>query len=284
MGRIDESDRAAAEGRQDLRRLPLAELRRRFAVGATRATPDALAALAEDPRAGARALAEQLRRRARRERRESRRVRALFSAERELAREGYARIAGVDEVGMGPLAGPVVAAAVVFPGPVELAGLRDSKQLAAPARERLAARIEDLAESVSVGRAAPDEIDRLNIYRAGLLAMRRAVEGLRVRPAFLLVDARRIPDVEPPQRAVVGGDARVACIAAASIVAKVRRDAEMRRLDRTYPGYGFARNAGYPTPEHLHALRTRGATPVHRRSFSPVADLSGEGSGGCRTS
>ena len=158
-------------------------------------------------------------------------------------------------------------------------GLRDSKRLGAPARERLARQIEERAEQVAFGSVAPAEIDRLNVYRAGLLAMRRAVEGLRRPPDHLLVDARRIPGVEMPQRALVGGDGRAACIAAASIVAKVRRDAEMRRLDRAWPGYGFARNAGYGTREHLDALRRRGATPVHRRSFAPVARAARGGSG-----
>jgi ribonuclease HII len=251
--------------------IPLSELRARLESGALRPGRRLLEALRTDPRTGAQQLAEQVHRRLRSERREKARIRSLFALEIELAAGGAARIAGVDEVGMGPLAGPVVAAAVVLPPGARLSGLRDSKQLNAAARARLDAHIRELALDVCIASVEPEEIDRLNIYRAGLEAMRRAVCGLHAAPDWALVDARAIPGIAVSQRAVVDGDASVACIAAASVVAKVWRDARMCELDREFPGYGFARNAGYATPEHRRALRERGPCAVHRRSFAPVA-------------
>jgi ribonuclease HII len=182
-------------------------------------------------------------------------------------------VAGVDEVGVGPLAGPVVAAAVVLPPRVSLPGLDDSKQLTREDRERLDVEIRAQALAVSVAEASIEEIDRLNILRASLLAMLRAVRGLGVAPDHVLVDARTIPDLAVPQTAVVDGDARDGSIAAASIVAKVHRDALMRRLDAALPGYGFAQHKGYATREHLAALARLGPSPQHRRSFAPVSQL-----------
>ncbi len=250
--------------------ISLAELRARYSPEGAPIDEALLEGLRGDRRAGAHALARQLERRLGRERRESGRLRELYSAESELVAAGLAPVAGVDEVGMGPLAGPVVAAAVVLAGE-PLRGLRDSKQLARPARERLEREIRARAADVSVAEVSPAEIDRINIYQAGLLAMRRAVEGLGRPARQLLVDARRIPGLTMPQRPVVRGDATIASIAAASIVAKVWRDRRMRELDARHPAYGFARNAGYGTPEHLAALETHGPSPVHRRSFAPVA-------------
>jgi ribonuclease HII len=169
----------------------------------------------------------------------------------------------VDEVGVGPLAGPVVAAAVVLPPRVDLPGLGDSKQLSRSQRERLDAAIRAQALAVAVEELPPAEVDRLNVLRASLEAMRRAVEALSVRPDHVLVDARRIPAIRAPQTS----------LAAASIVAKVHRDAIMRELDARHPGYGFTRNKGYATREHLAALGRLGPAPVHRRSFAPVAQL-----------
>jgi ribonuclease HII len=173
---------------------------------------------------------------------------------------------------MGPLAGPVVAVAVILPERVDLAGLKDSKQLAPRAREKLAARIREQALACSAGKVPPAEIDRLNIRRAGLEAMRRAVVGLGLAPDHVLVDAHTIPGVAVAQTAIVGGDACDGSIAAASIVAKVHRDAIMRHLDDRYPGYGFRQHMGYGTEQHLAALRRLGPSPVHRRSFAPVAN------------
>jgi ribonuclease HII len=238
-----------------------------------RALARVLRELRGDSRAGAAALAARLARRLAEARAERARVARLFALRRQLRAAGARRVAGVDEVGMGPLAGPVVAAAVVLPDRVELPGLDDSKQVAPARRERLAEAIRAQAEALAIGEVWPEELDRLNVYRAGLEAMRRAVAALGAAPDHLLVDARTVPGAPCPQTALVRGDARDGSIAAASIVAKVHRDALMRRLDAEHPGYGFARHMGYATRDHLDALRRLGPCPLHRRSFAPCAQL-----------
>lgn len=186
-------------------------------------------------------------------------------------------ICGVDEAGRGPLAGPVVAAAVILDPARPVAGIDDSKKLSASRRERLAGEIRRCSLAWGLGEASVEEIDRLNILQASLLAMSRAVLELAARfgrlPERVLVDGNRCPEVACPVKAVVGGDARFAAIAAASILAKTARDATMRELDARHPEYGFARHMGYPTAVHLAALREFGPSPQHRRSFSPVARL-----------
>jgi ribonuclease HII len=189
---------------------------------------------------------------------------------------GTPLVCGVDEAGRGPLAGPVVAAAVVLDPARPIPGLRDSKQLSAAQRDRLAAQIRGAALCWAVGRAEPAEIDRLNILHATLLAMRRAVEALTVRPARALVDGNVCPPLPCDCEAVVRGDAAVPAISAASILAKVTRDAEMLALEARWPGYGFAVHKGYPTRLHLEALARLGPSPVHRRSFAPVRRLLGD--------
>jgi len=179
-------------------------------------------------------------------------------------------IAGVDEAGRGPLAGPVLAAAVVLDPRAPIEGLRDSKQLSAGARERLALLIRERAFAWSLGRADASDIDRINILQATLLAMARAVAGLPSYPRRVLVDGLHCPQLSCSVQAVVGGDRRYASISAASILAKVSRDAEMLELDCRYPEYGFRRHKGYPTREHREALREHGPCPFHRRSFAPV--------------
>jgi ribonuclease HII len=179
-------------------------------------------------------------------------------------------VAGVDEAGRGPLAGPVVAVAVILDDLQPIKGLRDSKTLGAATRERLAIEVRARALCCSVAEATVDEIDRLNILHATLLAMRRAVEGLRLVPSRVLVDGNRLPLLNVPAEAIVKGDAKVAAISAASIVAKVHRDALLAALHEQYPAYGFAEHKGYPTPEHLAALRRHGACAAHRRTFAPV--------------
>jgi len=256
----------------DLRGVPLSEIRSRLLDGEARVTRVELEELKRDGRAGARDLALRLEDKRRRRAAERRRVSRLFSMEREYRERGFELIAGVDEVGVGPLAGPVVAAAVILPPRVGLDGLDDSKKLTVVARERLDREIREIALAVAIGMATREEIDELNIYHAGVLAMRRAVQALAPAPGAVLSDARTIPDLAMPQRPVKGGDASVGSIAAASIVAKVNRDGLMRELDRRHPGYGFARNNGYGTAEHLRALRQHGPTPEHRRSFAPVAE------------
>ncbi|MGQ0334365.1 ribonuclease HII [Halomonas elongata] len=180
------------------------------------------------------------------------------------------RLAGVDEVGRGPLVGPVVAAAVILDPRDPIDGLTDSKKLSAKRRESLDAEIRERALAWSVAEASADEIDALNIYHATHLAMRRAIDALNPAAEYLLVDGNRLPGHHVPGQAVVKGDARHAAIAAASILAKVARDAGMQTLDTRHPDYGFARHKGYPTREHLAALERLGPLPEHRRSFGPV--------------
>lgn len=182
-------------------------------------------------------------------------------------------IAGVDEVGRGPLAGDVVTAAVILDPARPIPGLRDSKKLSEKRREELAVLIRERALCWSVARASVAEIDDINILQASLLAMRRAIEALDPQPEFVLVDGNRLPKWSYASQAVIKGDDRVPAIAAASILAKVQRDGELVLLEDQYPGYGFARHKGYPTAAHLQALRERGVTPAHRRSFAPVKNL-----------
>ena len=182
-------------------------------------------------------------------------------------------IAGVDEAGRGPLAGPVVAAAVILDPARRISGLRDSKELSAKARERLAVEIRAHAIAWAVAQSDVDEIDVLNILQATLLAMQRAVQGLAQRPAVVWIDGQHCPTLDFPTRAIVGGDRAIAAIAAASILAKTDRDAMLIALHREYPNYGFCRHKGYGTPEHLAALATHGPCPAHRRSFGPVTQL-----------
>lgn len=182
-------------------------------------------------------------------------------------------IAGVDEVGRGPLAGPVVTAAVILPDKYELPGLTDSKRLSAIRREELDQAIREQAVSFAYGEASIAEIDRLNILHATLLAMQRAVGALNRTPDRVKVDGNRLPQLPMPAEAIVGGDGLVAEISAASIIAKVARDKKMALLAMDFPDYGWARNSGYPTKQHIQALQDYGVTPHHRRSFAPVAKL-----------
>src|SRR5262245_19872127 len=200
----------------------------------------------------------------------------MLNFERVLWRAGVQHIAGVDEVGMGPLAGPVIAAAVVFPPHTELHGIDDSKKLDLEQRMDAERRIRAVASGIGIGRAEVAEIDTVNIYHAGLLAMRRAVEALPTRPQHVLVDARSIPGVDVPQNCFEKGDGLDFSIAAASIVAKVHRDALMDGLAREHPGYGFERHKGYCTPEHQDAIRKLGPCPIHRTSFTFIRELRGE--------
>ncbi len=178
--------------------------------------------------------------------------------------------AGVDEVGRGPLAGPVVAAAVILPPDHPIQGLRDSKRLTEKQRERLADEIQKYALAFALGRAEVSEIDQLNILQASLLAMQRAVLSLSIVPQQVVVDGPHCPKIPYPVTAIIRGDQTIPVISAASILAKVNRDREMKEMDRKYPGYGFAAHKGYPTRLHLAALQQLGITPIHRRSFAPV--------------
>lgn len=194
--------------------------------------------------------------------------------EKALWKQGLTRLAGIDEVGRGALAGPVYAAAVILPADKailrQLDGVRDSKQMRRAEREAWAPRIQALALCVAVGKASCQEIDRIGIAPATRLAARRAVQGLSIAPQHLLVDFLRLPEIDLPQSPIVGGDALCLSIAAASVVAKVARDAELCRLDKRFPGYGFAAHKGYATEAHRAALLQQGPCAQHRRSFAPV--------------
>ncbi len=187
--------------------------------------------------------------------------------------EGRQRSAGVDEAGRGPLAGDVVAAAVILDPDKPIAGLNDSKKLSVLSRQRCYQKIIEHATAFSVGRAGVQEIDELNILQASMLAMARAVETLSIRPDFVYVDGNLCPLWDYPSTAVVKGDARLQCVAAASIIAKVTRDQDMLELEKNFPGYGFARHKGYPTKDHLAALHRLGPCAAHRRTFKPVTEL-----------
>ncbi len=260
----------------NLSQLSVEEIRRYVANGDAPVSPQILAKLKRDPRQGVRKLYEALKKRHEREKEERLRLDAMLNFERILWRSGIERIAGVDEAGTGPLAGPVVAAAVVFPPHVELYGIDDSKRLDPAERTRLAEEIRNAASSVGIGVADVGEIDRLNVYHAALLAMRRAVKALGEPPQHILVDARTIPDLDIPQNPFNKGDGLNFSIAAASIIAKTHRDSLMDDLDRRYPGYGFAKHKGYSTPEHQDAIRRLGPSPVHRMSFTFIRELCGE--------
>ncbi len=181
-----------------------------------------------------------------------------------------ANIAGVDEAGRGPLAGPVITAAVILPSEYCLPNLGDSKKLSGSQRAKLYTEITDQAVAWAVGRAEPDEIDELNILWATMLAMKRAVESLNVAPSHVLVDGNRCPDIDVSSQAVIKGDTFVDCISAASIIAKQSRDREMLEFDQEFPEYGFASHKGYPTKKHLAALADHGICRIHRKSYKPV--------------
>lgn len=191
--------------------------------------------------------------------------------ERKLWRTGVDAVAGVDEAGVGPMAGPVVAAAVVFPPETYIRGVHDSKQLLADKREELHEKIRARAITFGIGVAEVEEIDRLNIYWATMRAIERALAALKRAPGHVLIDGRKVPGLAIPQTHIVGGDRKSFCIAAASILAKVTRDRIMIAYDDQYPGYGFAQHKGYCTADHFVILEQLGPSPIHRRSFSPVA-------------
>jgi len=256
-------------------RLSIADLKRRY-VDRARPLPVAIEEkLLSDPRPSARALLQAVARRRRENRSEGQRLRTMLRYERELWATGIVHVAGIDEAGMSPLAGPVAAAAVVFPPGFRLPGVDDSKKLDPKERERLAPLIMKSAVAFSVALVEHDEIDRINIYWAGILAMRRAVEGLGVGLEYLLIDGRRLKELPIAQRRIDHGDEKSLSIAAASILAKTTRDARMTELDRVYPAYGFAQHKGYPVREHVAALARHGACPIHRLSFAPVRKVLG---------
>jgi len=259
----------------------LAELRQALSSAQSNADSDAdsdaaiedlIEELTADPRAGAQALAARGLRLLTTRAGDRARLARLLELRDDLAARGVRGIAGIDEVGVGPLAGPVVAAAVVLPEKVILRGLDDSKRVRRALRESLAREIREVAIGVGIGEVTHEEIDQLGIFQAALEAMRRSVASLArtTEVGHLLVDARTVPRVDLPQTSIIKGDQKDASIAAASIVAKVHRDAHMATLGRRYPAYGFERHMGYGTPEHMAVLEREGPCPVHRHSFAPV--------------
>ena len=259
----------------NLRELSIEEIRARLQENQL-VTGHFLNRLKRDPREGVRKVYELLKKRYEKERTERLRIQNMLNFERLLWKSGVQFVAGVDEVGVGPLAGPVVAAAIVFPPGTKLAGIDDSKRLDPERRLKMEGAIRQVTSAVGVGLAEVDEIDRLNIYHAALLAMRRAVEALPLKPEHLLIDARIIPEVSIPQSSFYKGDGINFSIAAASIIAKTHRDRLMEELETKYPGYGFAQHKGYGTPEHQNAIRRLGPCPIHRMSFPFIRELCGE--------
>lgn len=255
---------------EELSQLGVAEVRARFADREpTRAEWDALQA---DGRAGVKAVVERILSLRRREAAESRRLFERTSYERELWDQGFVHVAGCDEAGMSPLAGPVVAAACILRRDDPIRHVNDSKQLSPGQRAELAIEIKARAVTWAVGVTTHTEIDAINIYQAGLLAMRRALEGLSPRPHHVLLDARRVPGFDVPQTPIIRGDTLSLTIGAASILAKTTRDGMLVELDAKYPGYGFAVHKGYPVAAHVEALRRLGPCEVHRKTFAPVRE------------
>jgi len=261
---------------KQLSRLSIDEIRERYARAGEPVTPQALNKLKRDPRHGVRQVYEALKKRYERDCAERTRLDAMLNFERVLWRAGVQHIAGVDEVGMGPLAGPVIAAAVVFPPHTQLAGIDDSKRLDLEQRTAAETRIRAIASGIGIGVAEVHEIDTINVYHAGLLAMRRAIEALPTRPQHVLVDARNVPGVDAPQNCFNKGDGIDFSIAAASIIAKTHRDRLMDELGARFPLYGFERHKGYSTPEHQAAIKAHGPCEIHRKSFTYIRELCGE--------
>ena len=261
---------------QGLDQLSVDEIRQRFIETGRPVSAQVLSRLQRDPRQGVRHLYSALKKRFERERAERLRMEAMRYFESLLWKSGVCDIAGVDEVGVGPLAGPVVAAAVMFPPETDISGVDDSKRLEPDVRVTLALEIRAKASGIGIGMASVTEIDRINIYHAGLLAMRRAIEALPRCPQHVLVDARTIPGVAVPQNMFNKGDGINFTIAAASIIAKTERDQMMEALDLEHPGYGFAAHKGYGTPEHRAALKRLGPSTAHRMSFPVMHELQGE--------
>lgn len=231
-----------------------------------------IASLREDERIGVQKLLTNWRKKRERQQAEKDRIEQMKKYERELREQGLSYIAGVDEVGRGPLAGPVVAACVILPEDFFIPQINDSKKLSGKQRDELYDKIMEQAIDVGIGVVSSEEIDRMNILQATIKAMLEAVDSLKITPEFLLIDALEIPALIP-QMKIIKGDAKSVSIACASIVAKVYRDRLMEQYSKEYPQYHFAKNAGYGTKEHLEALKKYGPCPLHRKSFSPIKEM-----------
>ncbi|MCG0237954.1 MAG: ribonuclease HII [Firmicutes bacterium] len=259
--------------RLSLKRMSLKQLQQLIQERGPEIYPEVIAALSGDPRGGAQRLVRYCQARLEEWQRTRERLERMYSYERQVWAMGYRLVAGLDEVGRGPLAGPVVAAAVILPGEVYLPGLEDHRRLSERKRLELYQRIQETAVAVGVGMADPEGIDESSVLMATYKAMAKAVEALPVTPDYLLVDSLHLPGVRQPQSPVAGGDAISCSIAAAAVVARVTRDQYMIEMDRLYPQYGFANHKGYGTPEHRAALEKYGPCPIHR----PVGPNRGAG-------
>lgn len=226
-----------------------------------------IASLSQDPRVGVRKMYQQFCRQRALIEKENNRLQNMVLYEKQAREQGFKFIAGVDEAGRGPLAGPVVAGAVVFPEGCLIKGINDSKKLTPLMRARLFTEIKEKAVSWGVGMATVEEIDSLNVLQASLLAMRRSLQNLAAQPDYILVDAVRIPEIRVPQLSIIKGDGKSITIAAASIIAKVTRDRMMEDYDNQFPAYGFARHKGYGTRDHIEALQRYGCCTLHRQTF-----------------
>ena len=231
-----------------------------------------LAEAANDQRSGVQKAIEKRKRAIQAELDEDFRLEQMLRYEKELYKAGYQTIAGIDEVGRGPLAGPVVAAAVILPPGCKIKGLNDSKKIPKKKHQEIYQAVLDKALAVGIGLIDNDIIDQVNIYEATKLAMKEALSKLCLKPDYLLIDAMKL-DIDIPQESIIKGDANSLSIAAASIVAKVTRDKLMADYDKEYPGYDFAQNAGYGTKSHLQGLERKGVTPIHRKTFEPVKSM-----------
>jgi ribonuclease HII len=251
----------------DLRGLSVKQLSEKYLLRETDTPKEELELLRRDKRSGVRKIAATLHKRLAKARAEERRIEEMLSRERRLWNDGISYVAGLDEVGVGPFAGPVVAAAVIFTKGVFIKGIKDSKQLDHKKRLYLDQQIRRTAIGIGIGLVDVEEIDRLNIYNASLKAMRLALINLNMKAQRVLIDGRKVPDIGIPQEAITNGDQKVFSIAAASIIAKVHRDKIMIEYDKEFPEYGFAKHKGYGTAEHIMAIKIHGQSPIHRRSF-----------------
>lgn len=259
--------------RMNIKKMSLKKLQNLINERGTEIYPEVIRVLGQDPRGGAQKLVRFCVAKMEEWQRERDRLARMFSYERQVWVMGYKLVAGLDEAGRGPLAGPVVAAAVVLPGEVYLPGLDDSKRLSPKRRQELYDQIRQTAVAIGVGMVHPDGIDEANVMMATYKAMVKAVNNLPVPPDYLLIDALHLPGVAQPQSPIVGGEGLSCSIAAASIVAKVTRDEHMIEMDKLYPHYGFANHKGYGTAEHREALEKHGPCPIHRRTFDSAREI-----------
>ena len=260
---------------KEYRRLSVAKIQKHYITERKAPTSYILSQMSKDKRRGVQKAYQSIQKRKKNKLREQHRLKQLLQIETELKEDGKRIVAGVDEAGVGSLAGPVVAASVIFKPGVKIIGIDDSKKLNAKTREMLSRKIQHYADAYAFGISEVAEIDRINVYQASLKAMQRSVLNLSVKPDHLLIDARELPDLKISQNAIVGGERRPFSIAAASILAKSFRDRLMNEFDLKYPGYGLARHKGYSTPEHQQAICHKGPCPIHRTSYSCIDELSG---------